>query len=55
MWATLAGAQQTGCVGEVLDAVFWLLPAEASVSGSSANLVIIGQKVGAVKRKAALC
>lgn len=49
MWATLAGAQQTGCVGEILDAVFWVLPAEAFVSGGSASLVMIGQKAGAVK------
>lgn len=55
MWATLAGAQQTGCVGEVLDAFFWVLPAEAFVRGSSANLVMIGQKVGAVKLNAVLC
>lgn len=54
MWATLAGAQRTGCVGEALHAVCVFLPTEGFVIGGGGNLVIIGLKVGAVKLSAAL-
>lgn len=55
MWATMAGAQQTGRVGVVLDAVCVFLPAEGFLSGGGGNLVIIGLKLQAVKPGAALC
>lgn len=55
MWATLAGAQRTGRVGEALDAVCMLLPAEGFVSGGGGDLVIIGLQLRAVKPGAALC
>lgn len=44
MWATLAGAERTRRVGDVLDAVCMFLPAGAFVSGGGGNLVIIGLK-----------
>lgn len=55
MWATLAGAQRTGRVGEGLDAVCMFLPAEGFLSGGGGNLVIIGLKLRAVEPGAALC